>query len=74
MKTERYVVNNSEGNFLTPRRNTGRRYECRSMWSPYFYDARIFMNESAANNAGRMKGKNKDFKVKKVVVLLDDEV
>jgi hypothetical protein len=50
-QTIRYVVINSSGQYLTPRRSKKGAYDARTGWSESFDDARIFMNISAAANA-----------------------
>lgn len=47
------VAMNDGGQYLTPRRNTGRQYEDRAGWSVDFADAKIFQSKAAASNSAR---------------------
>lgn len=52
----RYVAINNFGQYLTPRRNTGKMYENRSGWSDNIDDAKIFSTSGAAKNSSRVAG------------------
>ena len=65
---KRYIVKSWEGQYLTPRRSTGRMYENRSGWSDDPEDARIFQTLSAARTASNSVKGNKE--VVEVAVIL----
>jgi hypothetical protein len=51
MEMRKWVVRNAKGEFLTPRRATGKMYVNRVSWSENFNDAKIFSTISAASNS-----------------------
>lgn len=52
------IVVKIKGQYLTPRRSTGRMYENRVQLSPYIDDAKVFNNLSAAKNSVNSNFKN----------------
>ena len=68
----KFVVENSKGEVLTPRRATGRMYEARATWSHNGEDAKIFQTKAAAVNSARQTGAT-DFKVYHAFITVGDE-
>jgi hypothetical protein len=68
----KFVVENAEGQVLTPRRATGKLYEARAMWSDNGEDAKIFQTKAAAVNSARQTGETA-FKVYHAFITVGDE-
>lgn len=68
----KFVVENSRGQVLTPRRATGEQYVSRAMWSDNGEDGKIFSTRAAAVNSARQTGET-DFKVYHAFITVGDE-